>query len=90
MPNVNFYHKDAIEIHYVLKGNVCHVVNSTKYVLEEGDMCFIAPNTSYSLFIADDNVVMLSIIVYTDTLKNILNNIVSSDDILSDFFQTDT
>lgn len=86
MPNALFYHKDALEIHYVLKGTVSHTVDGTDFDLEEGDMCFIAPDTTYSLSILDESTVMLSIIAYTDVLSDIIKNIPLNNDILSEFF----
>lgn len=86
MPNTLYYHKDAVEIHYVLKGTVSHTVDGTDFDLNEGDMCFIAPDTTYSLSILDERTIMLSIIAYTDVLGDIVKNIPLNNDILSEFF----
>lgn len=86
MPPRNVYHKDALEINYVLNGHVSHVINGIHCDLDKGDICFIAPNTNFSLAIYDADTVMFSIIIYTSTLKKLLVNIDSKKDILSEFF----
>ena len=86
MPGTNFYHLDAIEIHYVLQGTVTHTVSGDSFDMQEGDMCFIAPDTYYHLQINDGNTVMLSIIAYVDILRDILKDQEAEGDILSGFF----
>lgn len=86
MPRKLFYHKDLLQIHYTLKGTVSHTVDGMEFELEEGNLCFIAPNTTFSLSIFDESTIMLSIIVRTDILKDITKHLPPTKDILSEFF----
>ena len=86
MPERTYYHLDAMELHYVLQGQVTQTVNGQSMVLHTGDMCLIAPEANYSLMITDEKDVMFSIIIYTDMIREILDRMDLEEDTLSSFF----
>ena len=86
MPVKAIYHNDAVIVHYVWKGRVPHTVNGVSFDLCDGDMCLIAPEVQYQLFIDDPDVVMFSIFIYTDVTRELLSHISLEKDILSEFF----
>ena len=68
------HHKDALEINIVLQGESIQRFGSQHIRLVEGDICIMAPNVLHSTVTDNDQSVMLSIIVYQEIMRDILQN----------------
>ena len=83
MKDNRHHHSDALEINIVLKGECFQKFDSQIIRLAEGDVCIVAPNVLHSTRTNNDQSVMLSIIVYQDIIKGILQNIkIEENDVL--------
>lgn len=69
------YHKDALEINVVLKGEFFQRIGGQLIRLTAGDICIVAPKVLHGTRTYDDQTVTLSLIVYQDVLKELLQNI---------------
>ena len=73
------HHKDALEINVVMQGEFFQQIGGQLIRLSSGDICIVAPNVLHGTRTYDDQTVALSVIVYQDVIKEILNNIKSEE-----------
>ena len=85
MPGIMHYHEDAMEINCLLNGEITQTINNTPIHMKPGDMCFIAPHSIHGPFLADDSVVMFSILIYVNVLKDKFGKSDLDSDLLSEF-----
>ena len=87
MPDVMHYHKDAMEIDMVLKGEFDLEVQGAVLKLVPGDVCFISPQTRHKARAFDDNTVVLTIMIYESLIKKRLQIADPEEDILLIFLR---
>ena len=81
-----FEHEHAFfEIIYVISGHAEQVMQGQKTVLEQGDLCIMAPNVQHGITVFDESVVM-NILVRYSTFVDIFLNTVRDKSHLSAFF----
>lgn len=74
------------EINYVVKGHAAQKFESETTVINEGDFCIIAPNSPHDIIIEGDSIV-IAIMVRKGLFDTTFFNLVSENNILSDFFR---
>ena len=74
------------ELQYVIRGTVKQTVAGHELLLQEGDVCFIAPDTFHAVSVFDDDTILINILVRVDTFRATFMNILNKEDIISDFF----
>lgn len=79
------YHKDALEINVVLQGEFYQRIKGQTIQMHAGDICFVAPGIVHSTRACDDSTVALSVILYQDVIRTILQNIPDKDNRLIRF-----
>jgi AraC-like DNA-binding protein/mannose-6-phosphate isomerase-like protein (cupin superfamily) len=73
------------EIFLVFSGSCTNIIGGKQLLMTAGQLCFIAPNINHSLESIGDSIV-INIIIRKSTFDEIFFNILTSNDILSQFF----
>jgi AraC-like DNA-binding protein/mannose-6-phosphate isomerase-like protein (cupin superfamily) len=76
---------DYFETFFVLTGQCTNIIADKRIPMAAGQICFIAPNTCHSLEVFDDSIIM-NIIIRKSTFDEIFFNLLTTNDILSQFF----
>lgn len=77
---------DFIELICVLRGDCINYVGSEQFKLAKGDLCIIAPSADHTICSFSDTDVIYNILIRTSTFQTAFFNVLSEDNILSDFF----
>lgn len=85
MPEILHTHQNFFEIQYVLSGEISQIIGGVPITLRSGDICFVAPNALHSPSIADDDTIMINILIRVETLRNAFSRSYSAEDIISAF-----
>lgn len=86
MPEILHTHQNFFEIQCVLSGEIRQSIGGVPIVLHGGDFCFVAPNALHSPSVADDNTIMVNILIRVETLRTIISRSYSNEkDIITDF-----
>lgn len=81
------YHTgNFFEIAYVMHGNCTEYIVNQEVPMKAGDLCIITPNTVHAISAFADDVEIINILIRISTFEKSFFNILSADDILSDFF----
>ena len=65
-------HCDAVEINFVLHGELIQIINGNTLNLGKGDVCLIAPGVSHITRTYGDDSVVLSVFCYSDQLQSLI------------------
>ena len=76
---------DFFETFFVLSGQCENVIEGKRFKLPAGSLCFIAPQISHTLEVFSDSII-INIILRKTTFDDIFFNLLTTNDILSDFF----
>jgi AraC-like DNA-binding protein/mannose-6-phosphate isomerase-like protein (cupin superfamily) len=76
---------DYFEAFFVLSGQCTNIIAGKRVPMASGQICLIAPNTYHALEVFDDSIIM-NIIIRKSTFDNIFTNLLTTNDILSQFF----
>lgn len=85
MPEILHTHHNFFEIQCVLSGVIQQSIGGVPVVLYPGDFCFVAPNALHSPSVADDDTIMVNILIRVETLQTIFSHSYSDGDIITDF-----
>lgn len=85
MPEILHTHQNFFEIQCVLSGEIRQSIGGVPIILHSGDFCFVAPNALHSPSVADDNTIMVNILIRVKTLQTIVSRSYSDGDIITDF-----
>lgn len=85
MPAISHSH-GFFEIQYILTGSLTQTIDDISVTLHEGDLCFIAPNTSHRPFVADEGTQLINLLVRAGTLRSTFANSLTERDAISEFF----
>lgn len=77
---------DFIEIICVLDGECTNYVGTETLELTAGDICIIAPNAIHAIKSFSDDNIIYNLLIRTSTFQTVFFDVLSGDDILSDFF----
>ena len=83
---LNIHSHKYFEINYVVKGHATQKFESETTVLNEGDFCIIAPNSSHDIIIEEDSIV-LDIMIRKGVFDTTFFTFVAENNILADFFR---
>lgn len=81
-----FHIHDWIEISYMYSGNCTQVIEDKSYVMEEGQLLLMRPNTVHTLLPLGENDILVQIAIGQKHLTNNFFNRLSSSSIVSNFF----
>ena len=76
---------DYFEFFYVLIGQCVNSIGKERSVLPEGSLCCIAPYINHTLEVFSDSII-INILIRKTTFDNYFFNLLTTDNILSDFF----
>jgi AraC-like DNA-binding protein/mannose-6-phosphate isomerase-like protein (cupin superfamily) len=76
---------DFFEIFYVFSGECKNTIEGECFSLTAGSLCFIAPNVNHALEVFSDSIV-INILIRKTTFDDIFFNLLTTNNILSDFF----
>ena len=79
------HHHDTFELNYVVSGSCRQLINGTEVHFYKGDICFIALDTTHTMEVFDDSIV-LNILIRKDTFDDIFINVLRNKSILTTFF----
>lgn len=82
----NIHSHKYFEINYVVKGSATQNFESETTILNEGDFCFIAPNSMHDISIEKDSIV-LNIMIRKGVFDTTFFTFVAENNLLSDFFR---
>ncbi len=74
-----------IEIQFLLRGELSQRIGNADVTLQIGDMCFIAPSAKHILYLAQEETIMINLLVRVDTLRTAFANSLSDSNIISKF-----
>ncbi len=74
------------EIIYVLQGQAAHYVLGEKMTLHKGDLCLVSPSIYHSIFVDDDESLVINILIRRKTIEDIFHNVLRDNSIISTFF----
>lgn len=81
-----FSHKHSFyEVVYCLKGSCKQFINNYDISLKEGYFCIIPPDTSHSIGVFDDSLI-INIIIWRGAFEDIFYNLLRKSNKISDFF----
>lgn len=75
-----------IELVYIFEGQCNHRVGDTDFEMKKGDVCIVAPDVMHCISVFDDNSIILNILVRRSTFNTTFFELLTEDNILSDFF----
>lgn len=76
------------EICYIFKGSCQLIIEKDYLVLQEGELCIIAPKSLHDVIINDDNSVVITILIRQSNFDSTFFTLLSQNDLLSYFFRT--
>ncbi|MDD3220065.1 MAG: AraC family transcriptional regulator [Lachnospiraceae bacterium] len=77
---------EFFELLYVIKGHCTNTIFDQTVIMNEGDICLIAPGVRHAVSAFSDEDIMLNILIRKSTFEESFTNLMGGDDILSDFF----
>lgn len=77
---------DFIELICVLNGQCTNYLETESLHLATGDICIIAPDTNHAIQAASDDAIIYNLLIRTSTFQTAFFEVLSDDNILSDFF----
>ena len=80
------YH-DHFELNFVYSGKATQQLDSETRVLEQYDLCLIAPDFPHSLWVDDKDSLVLTYLIRRSSFDNIFSNLLLQDDLLARFFR---
>lgn len=82
-----FYHEhEFFEVIYVLSGTCTNSFQDSAEKLTAGDLCLIAPNVRHGILAAEDNSIIINILIRCSTFMDIFYNTVRDKTQISSFF----
>ncbi len=86
--NPEFRHMHAFfEMTYVYSGSCVNRIEEQPIVMNQGDFCLIAPDTSHTLGVFDDNSIVLNILIRKSTFRELFFDLFTGENPLSQFFK---
>jgi AraC-like DNA-binding protein/mannose-6-phosphate isomerase-like protein (cupin superfamily) len=76
---------DFFETFFVLSGECKNTIGGERFTMNAGSLCFIAPRVNHTLEVFNDSIV-INILIRKTTFEDIFFNLLTTNDILSDFF----
>lgn len=73
------------EIIYVLSGSAVHNIDGQRSVLKQGDLCMISPAVSHSIFVDNEETLVINILMRRETIEDIFYNVLRDENIISSF-----
>lgn len=82
-----FRHSHAyFEMIYVLRGSCQNVIESQELCMKEGDLCILAPDVFHTLYVGDDESLVINIKIRKSTFKEAFFDLFADNAALSVFF----
>jgi AraC-like DNA-binding protein/quercetin dioxygenase-like cupin family protein len=81
------HNHDFVEIIYIASGSCKHFLDSNSFVLNEGDICILAPNAFHALSCTDDESCIITFMVNRQFFDQRFMEILCGGKILSDFMR---
>lgn len=75
------------EINYVYKGSCNFYFEKDSKILNEGELCIIAPNSTHDIELTDDDSTVITILIRKSTFDTTFFSLLSQKDLLSYFFR---
>lgn len=76
---------DFFEMMYVAKGQCEHTVNGEKAVMTEGTFCLFSPAFTHSVYVGDDESLVIQCFVRKSAIENTFFELISRHDVLASF-----
>ncbi len=75
------------EIVCLAEGSCSHYINGQQQHLSQGDILIMAPGTMHAIHVADDDSLLINILIRSSTFNSAFLNTLTNKTILGDFFQ---
>lgn len=86
--NDHTHSHDYFEIYYIFRGNCEFEFEKEQRVLEEGELCIIAPTSLHNIIADNNDSIIISIAIRKSTFDNTFFTLLSQKDLLSYFFKS--
>ncbi len=83
----NWHGHDFFELIYVDSGSCTHYIGDEVLHMQAGDFCILPPNMLHAMYTDRDDSLIVNVLIRKSTFDQIFRPLLSSYDILSDFFQ---
>ena len=78
---------DHFELNFVYSGRAVQQLDSEKRILEQWDLCIVAPDFPHKLDVNDEESLVLTYLIRRSSFDNIFKNLLLQDDLLARFFR---
>lgn len=86
--NGEIHSHNYFEINYVLRGSCTFTFEQSRRVLNEGELCIIAPFSDHDIEVYEDEATVITICLRKSTFNTTFFSLLSQKDLLSHFFRT--
>jgi AraC-like DNA-binding protein/mannose-6-phosphate isomerase-like protein (cupin superfamily) len=76
---------DFFETFFVISGECKNTIGGERFTMPAGSLCFIAPRVNHTLEVFSDSII-INILIRKTTVDDIFFNLLTTNDILSEFF----
>ena len=83
----NVHRHNYFEINYVSRGKGTFIFKEEEHIMQDGELCIIAPNSKHDFYIDDDSTIF-TICIRKSTFETTFFSLMSRKDLLSYFFRT--
>ena len=83
----NLHRHNYFEINYVSRGKGTFIFKEEEHIMQDGELCIIAPNSKHDFYIDDDSTIF-TICIRKSTFETTFFSLMSRKDLLSYFFRT--
>ncbi len=74
------------EVLFVFSGQCINVIDGKNLIFSGGDLCIIPPKVEHSVYVKDDETIVLNILIKISTFDQVFTTLLKSSNILSVFF----
>ena len=83
-----FHTHEFFEIIYVVQGIAQHQIFKQNLPLHKGDLCLVSPSVYHSIYVDDDDSIILNIMISRKRIADIFYNTLRSNSVISSFFNS--
>lgn len=88
LDNGGLHSHDFFEINYVFRGTCMFFFKEETHLMQEGELCLIAPDSPHDITVSDDDSVVANIIIRKSTFQTAFFDLLSQNDLVSLFFRS--
>lgn len=82
------HNHNYVEIIYVMCGQCLHFVDEMSFIIHQGDVCMLAPNTMHALSVSDDDTVVIDLMVNNEFFDRQFLDMLRGGTVMEDFIES--